>query len=98
MFPIHSVNPELHDKMTKIRGSWDNSVESILRAKALGIYVVPVIVLTKINFKEIKDTLLFLDKLGLNRISINRYNLGGAGINNKDISLTHASLKRLSEL
>lgn len=93
MFPVHSANPDIHDAMTRIKTSWENSINSVIKAISSGLYVVPVIVLTRLNFKEIKETLLFLDSMGLKRISVNRYNIGGAGINNAGISLNHSELR-----
>ena len=94
MFPIHSFSSQIHDTITTINGSWDKSFESILNALSLGIYVVPVIVLTTINAKDVKETLLFLKSIGLNRISVNRYNIGGAGISNNEIVLSHSELRK----
>ena len=93
MFPMHSASRELHDEMTAVKGSWDKSYESILCAMSLGIYVVPVIVLTKVNYKEVRKTLVFLNSLSLKRISVNRYNIGGAGLNSNNVSLSHSELR-----
>jgi len=94
MCPLHSKTPALHDIMTSVNGSWAKSYNSILNIQKIGIYVVPVIVLTKINFEEIGETLSFLNSMGFKRISVNRYNIGGEGINHTNISLTHLELNQ----
>ena len=79
-FPLHARNPQIHDSMTGVKGSWEHSYNSIAKVQEMGAYVVPVIVLTKFNYLQIEDTLLFLRELNLNRIMLNRYNIGGASI------------------
>lgn len=81
-FPIHSYKPEIHDKMTNTVGSWEKSVATTKFVIENGGFVVPVIVITKYNFAEISETLEFINKLGLKRIMLNRYNIGGERINN----------------
>lgn len=82
--PFHSTNFKEHDKMTQIEGSAEKSLSSIDTIMKLGGKVVPVIILTKINQKHLKETLLFLKNKGLRRIMINRFNIGGNGIKYKD--------------
>jgi radical SAM protein with 4Fe4S-binding SPASM domain len=45
-----------------------------------GVMPVAVIVLTRFNADQIVDTVRFIDSLGIKRIMLNRYNIGGWGI------------------
>lgn len=81
-FPFFSENPEIHDNLTQIKGSWIKTLNSIKTVLALGEKVVPLIVITKQNCAGIDKTVKFLYNLGITEILINRFNIGGAGINN----------------
>lgn len=91
-FPIHSANPSIHDAMTQVAGSWQRSINSANACTELGIYVVPVIVLTRFNAPVISETLAMLAQMGLRRIMMNRYNIGGAGIGNGSFGLSKSEL------
>lgn len=93
--PFHSSQPNIHDLMTTVGGSWQKSYDSILAITQNGGYVVPVIVITKYNYKEIEETIEFLHNLGLDRIMVNRFNIGGNGIKAKDE--LHISAKDLKD-
>ncbi|MFZ4401042.1 MAG: radical SAM/SPASM domain-containing protein [Bacteroidales bacterium] len=75
--PIHSSTEYIHDEMTQLSGSWKKSQETIRYIVENGGYVVPVIVLTKFNAAVLEETLTFIASLGLQRIMLNRYNIGG---------------------
>ncbi|MBU0488908.1 MAG: radical SAM protein [Bacteroidetes bacterium] len=79
-FPIHSQNAETHDFMTRIPGSWNKAVQSAKQVLELNGSVVAVIVITKANTAQIAETLAFIQSLGINRVMLNRYNIGGNGI------------------
>lgn len=78
--PYHSMNSEIHDAMTNKVGSWQKSFNTIETITKIGGYVIPIIVLTKINLPFIEETLISLSNLGFKRIIINRFNIGGNGI------------------
>ncbi len=91
--PLHSVQPEIHDTMTRIKGSWQKSLNSINTIMDLGGYLVSVIVLTKYNVDVLAETLDFHHSLGIHRIMMNRYNIGGCGIENpNEVSATAEQL------
>jgi len=91
--PLHSPTAKEHDFMTDTEGSWQKSVDSIKELLELGAYVVAVIVITKANYHLIKETLLFIKSLGINRIMLNRFNIGGQGIAEKDnLWLSHKGI------
>lgn len=82
--PIHSPNAKAHDYMTGVDGSWENSVNSVKELVKLGVRVVAVIVITKANYKQITETILFIKSLGVFQIMLNRFNIGGQGIEQKE--------------
>ncbi len=85
--PVHAHIPEIHDDLTRVKGSWENSIQSIKTLKNLGAYVVPVMVVTKINLPFMAETLEFINSLGCAQIMINRYNIGGAGFKENETIL-----------
>jgi radical SAM protein with 4Fe4S-binding SPASM domain len=66
--------------MAGVAGSWARSVDSIRIIKELGAEVVAVIVLTRHNVEQVAETLDFIASLGVRRVMINRYNIGGRGV------------------
>jgi len=94
-FPVHSANPEIHDYITQVKGSWAKSQASIQSIISLKGYPVPVIVLTKYNVDVLGETLDFIHSLGLKRIMLNRYNIGGNGTADPAaVSATHSQLRK----
>ncbi len=79
-FPILSSNRKEHDSLTGKENSWKASVNSAKEVLKMGGRVVPVVIITKINYNSIKETLLFLKNLGMKQIMLNRFNIGGNGI------------------
>ena len=75
--PIHSRNPDVHDYLTRHVGSWEKSVATIKGLLLKKAEVVAVVVLTKANCKDISETLDYIGSLGINRVMINRINIGG---------------------
>jgi len=75
--PVHSFSSEIHDKMTGLPGSHKKSVDTIKQLHTTKNNVVAVIVLTSINIESISKTIDLIAKLGLNQISVDRYNIGG---------------------
>jgi len=97
--PLHSPSAKAHDFMTDTPGSWQKSLNSIKELIVLGAHVVAVIVITKANYHLIKETLLFIKDLGINRIMLNRFNIGGQGISEKEnLWLTHKEINEAYRL
>lgn len=93
--PIHSADEGIHDYITQVKGSWKKSINSIQAIQKLNGYVVPVIVLTKYNIEVLGETLNFIKTLGLRRIMMNRYNIGGCGTADPaSVSAKHSQLKQ----
>ena len=78
---INSYSKEIHENINGIKGSFDKSIKAIKEIINNGIEVVAPIVITKYNVKDIEKTLEFIYGLGIKRIMINRYNIGGNGCN-----------------
>lgn len=79
---INSYNKIIHEQINGNACSFDKSIENIKKFQNNGIEVVAVIVITKYNINDVEKTLEFLHNLGIKRIMINRYNIGGNGCNN----------------
>lgn len=93
--PIHSADEDVHDYITQVKGSWERSVNSLTTIRDMGGYPVPVIVLTKYNAEVIGDTLDYINELGMKRIMLNRYNIGGCGTAAPaSVSATQAQLNK----
>jgi radical SAM protein with 4Fe4S-binding SPASM domain len=91
--PIHSYDPDVHDLLTETKGSWQNSVNSIKFLRENGANVVVVIVITNINFAHLAATLEFIHSFGIRSIMLNRFNIGGKGITQKEtLKLTKEQL------
>ena len=90
---VNSYDREIHEKINGIKGSFDKTVENIKRIQNRGIEVVVPIVITKYNTKDINKTLDFIHNLGIKRIMVNRYNIGGNGCN--DINSILPDIKNL---
>lgn len=82
--PIHSFDPEVHDKMTKLRGSHLKSVNAIKKIVKSDSSIAVVIVLTKENVSQIEKTIKYILDLGIKQISVDRYNIGGTNKDNKE--------------
>jgi radical SAM protein with 4Fe4S-binding SPASM domain len=77
--PVHSAQPTIHDMMTGMAGSWARSTASLKALLRLGAEVVAVVVLTRHNTPMLSETLDFISSLGIRRVMLNRYNIGGQG-------------------
>ncbi|MCD7898628.1 MAG: SPASM domain-containing protein [Bacteroides sp.] len=80
-FSIFSSRPEIHDEITRKPGSWEIAVENMRSMLSNDIPVTPVVVVTRLNHKYIEETVQFFYKMGIQSVMINRYNLGGEGLN-----------------
>ena len=84
ILPLHSSRPLVHDQMTRKPGSHAKVLNSIKAIQVLNKSLVIDIVLTKMNIGHIKETIEFINKLGIKKIMLTRYNIGGEGIKNED--------------
>ncbi len=92
--PLHSPTPDAHDEMTGVPGSHEKALNALERVKNLGGTAVPVVVITRINYSTVGETLHRIKSLGLRRVMLNRFNIGGQGIaSHKTVALTHEQLR-----
>lgn len=78
--PVHSYDSEIHDFLTRQKGSHAKSVAIINALKLSGITPTAVIVLTKFNAENAAETVRYISSLGISKIMLNRYNIGGEGV------------------
>lgn len=82
--PVHSDSPKAHNYLASNENAWERSVETIQYLRANKANVVAVIVITKANFDHIDKTLEFIKGLDIQHVMLNRFNIGGTGINEND--------------
>ena len=93
--PVHSCNPEIHDMMTGRQGSHEKSLKVIAALQKVGVMPVAVVVLTRHNADNAADTVRYISALGIKKMMLNRYNIGGAGVSAPDAMLpTEQQLKK----
>ena len=78
---LNSYDKQIHESINGVEGSFEQSINAIKKIQDKGIEVVVPIVITKYNVKDIDQTLEFIYNLGIKRIMVNRYNIGGNGCN-----------------
>ena len=83
--PLLSADPAVHEYLTGLPGSWEKAVNTI---KAVS-RIIPgnafaVLVITKVNAPGVLETLELLHSLGVTGVMVNRFNLGGMGLGNRD--------------
>jgi radical SAM protein with 4Fe4S-binding SPASM domain len=83
-FPLHSDNATVHDTLTTVPGCFEKVVDSIRYCIQSGLDVCTVVVLTKENIESLEATLTFAQSLGVKRVMLARFNIGGRGIANAD--------------
>lgn len=92
--PLHSADEETHDMMAGIPGSWRKSAASVEALREMGADPVVVIVLTRFNIDKVGETLDFIAGLGVKRVMVNRYNIGGRHTADPAaVSATHSQLR-----
>lgn len=79
--PLLSANPEVHDYLTSLKGSWEKAMDALRRAggKCIGVSV---LVITKVNAPGVSETLSLVRDCGIRTVMVNRFNIGGNGIRN----------------
>lgn len=94
-FSIHSSQAEVHDQITRKPGSWNKAIQHMIEVLKQGTAAVPVIVITKHNYWNAVETVRFFHAMGIRSAMVNRYNLGGEGLNHSNA--LSASLSELRE-
>lgn len=94
-FSVLSARAETHDGITGVKGSWERAMRSLRLMMERGVEVVPVTVVMERNAGEVAECVEYLHGMGLRRFMVNRYNIGGEGLNQaEEVS---ASRERLRE-
>lgn len=82
--PLLSDKPEIHDALTRNKGSWDKVIQNIIEIKKQGGSLAVVFVIVKSNVNRVKETMKISIALDADSILANRFNVGGEGIKYKD--------------
>ena len=95
-FSVLSAREETHDGITGVRGSWRRLMEALRLTLERGVKVVPVTVVTALNAEGVAECVRTLHGLGLRRFMVNRYNIGGEGLNQaRSLSPDRKTLRRV---
>lgn len=79
--PLLSHNAETHDKITGVTGSWEKALSLMKSLLDSGVFLVTPIIITKDNVGDVGKTISLAAKLGIKNIMLNRYSIGGNGLN-----------------
>lgn len=99
--PILATEASLHDYITGVKGSWQRAVSSARKISSTKSgWLLPVLIVSKLNIEHIERILRFYHfEFGATRAMVNRFNIGGLGINNaSELTLGTAELKEAFEL
>ncbi len=77
---LESPDPEVHDKITGVKGSWKETVEGIKNTVKENVYLDVNMTLTKLNIRHVKKWVVFLSELGVENISINKLIYSGKAL------------------
>lgn len=84
--PLLSSDPAVHDYLTGLTGSWEKAINTIRTAlDVLGPeHYAAVLIITARNTGGLADTLNLYKELGVRTVMVNRFNLGGNGLKNRE--------------
>jgi radical SAM protein with 4Fe4S-binding SPASM domain len=68
---LESHSPKIHDKITGVKGSWNETVQGLKNAIASPIYTISNTTLNQYNVKDILKTIDFIHGLGLKQFACN---------------------------
>ena len=93
--PLLSHRAEVHDHITQLEGSWERAMASAKRiAEVDPAWLTPVFILSRLNVNDIESTLEMYAAMGVKRIMLNRFNIGGLGRKYAaELTLSHAELR-----
>jgi radical SAM protein with 4Fe4S-binding SPASM domain len=91
---VESHDPKVHDKITGVDGSWEETVQGLKNAIASPIYTLSNTTLNKYNVRDILKTIDFLSSLGLKQFACNSLIYSGKAPEvAKEFALDEASLE-----
>lgn len=76
---LESHHPEIHDRMVRVKGAWEQTVRGIRNALGSGLFVMTNTTLLQPNAGAIEGTLDFLAELGVPTVGFNALIHAGAG-------------------
>ena len=83
--PLLSADSDVHEYLTSLPGSWETAVNALRTvARLIPGRAYAVLVVTKVNAPGIPATLELLNSLGVTGVMVNRFNLGGLGLKNRE--------------
>ena len=91
---IHGHIPELHDYLTRSRGSFKQTCQAINNIRSLGLYIVPNTVVVKPNYRYLPEIGEMLVKLGVNQYQFAFVHAVGNALTNYDQMIPWVSLAR----
>lgn len=93
--PILADTAECHDHITQLAGSWERALRAARNVAATKRdWLMPVLILSKLNIDRIEPTLELYKELGASYIMCNRFNIGGLGKHHaEELNLSHAELR-----
>lgn len=68
---VESYDPKVHDRITGVEGSWEETIQGLKNAIASPIYTLSNTTLNQWNVKDILKTIEFLHSLGLQQFACN---------------------------
>jgi Predicted Fe-S oxidoreductases len=79
VFSLHGSNSNIHDEMTRKRGSYDNLLKSINNAQKAGLELEVHVVPVKENYRDIPSIVALLEKIGVKYLHFLRFVPQGRG-------------------
>lgn len=99
IFSLHGPNAAIHESMTRVPGSFGNTLASIRDSIELGFNVEIHFVPTRLNYRHLSDVVSLANKLQAARVSILRFVAQGRGrINRSFLDFTADQLTELRTL
>jgi len=91
---LESHDPKVHEKITGVEGSWDETVQGLKNAIASPIYTITNTTLNQYNVDGVLETIDFINNLGLRQFACNSLIYSGKAPEiAKDFALDEASLE-----
>jgi radical SAM protein with 4Fe4S-binding SPASM domain len=99
IFSLHGAQPSTNDKLTRIPGSFLNTLKTIKRTKNAGVQVELHVVPTALNYNELKDIAKIANSFGIKKISWLRFvPQGRGGLNKNLLQLDNIQIQKLTEI
>jgi len=81
---VHGPNPKIHDFLTSVKGSFEQTVQGIKNLKKLNQYVLTNTVITSTNAQYLPQIAKLLVNLGVNQYQFAFIHISGRAAENKD--------------